>query len=158
MKQLIVRRHVDAFGVMSLAQLCHRNRGYSPATVHRMAEKYVSDGSITRTETPHHKTGVVVVKYHSLKPATRKPKERAKKIKPEPMPPHIVNANRLKRIISARPGITEGLLMNAAKWATCADVTALYGDDEVIRVVQTHPKTRREYSNLYMNYNRPFTP
>jgi len=158
MNQLIVRRHVDAFGVMSLAQLCHRNRGYSPAVVQRTAEKFVADGSITRTETPHHKTGILVVKYHSLKPATRKAKERAKKPKPETLPQHIIDANRLKRIIAARPGITEGLLMNAAKWASYGDVVALHADDEVIRVVQTHPKTRREYSKLYMNYNRPFTP
>jgi DNA-binding HxlR family transcriptional regulator len=158
MKQLIVRRLVNTFGTLSIAQLCNKNRGYSPAMVQRVAEKFVADGCITRTEAPHHKTGLIVVKYHSLTPATRNTKDRAKKPKPEPLPQHTINANRLKRIISARPGITEGLLMNAAKWSTHDDVAALYVDDEVIRIVQTHPKTRREYSKLYMNYNRPFTP
>ena len=155
MKQLIVRRYVDKFGTLSFSQLCTKNKDYSPSAIRMIAEGFVRDGKINRTETAHHKTGIHVVKYHSLQPVTLKPTERSKKDKVSPMPKETVDANRLKRIISKRPGITEGLLMNAAKWATNQDICRLKADLEVICIIQPHTKTRREYYKFYMNYDIP---
>ena len=149
----MIRYYVNKFGTLSFSQLCRKNMAYSPAMVQRAADTALAAGAITKTENLHHKTGILVAKYHSLTPVRRNIKPRAKKYKPEPQPQHITDANRLKRIIARRPGITAGLLLNSAKWADQGHVDALHGDNEVICLTQTHSRTGKPYTRYYMNYD-----
>lgn len=157
MKELMIKYYVNKFGTLTFSQLCTKNKDYSPSLVQKFADDAVANGRVNMTVTAHHKTGISVVKYHSLNPVDRKPKKRIKREKLPSPPQHVTDANRLKRIIARRPGISTGLLLNSAKWANQSHIDALLIDQEVICVVEKHGRTGNNYTRYYMNYDLPLT-